>query len=106
MICPACAVGPAPAATSPSPGGAVAVVHDATVPGSPCFVRTARLHSKAMAPTRPPEYHPAFEEYCEAIFELREDDVEVIRPASPNGSMSPSAVSEMIGGWTPRAWSR
>ena len=27
----------------------------------------------------PGEHHPAFEEYCEAIFELREDDVEVIQ---------------------------
>src|SRR3954453_12794826 len=32
-----------------------------------------------MAPYKTPEYHPAFEEYCEAIFELREDDVDVIQ---------------------------
>ena len=28
-----------------------------------------------MADYQTPEFHPAFEEYCEAIFELREDDV-------------------------------
>jgi hypothetical protein len=28
-----------------------------------------------------PEYHPAFEEYCETIFELHEDDVDVIQAA-------------------------
>jgi len=26
-----------------------------------------------------PEFHPAFEEYCETIFELAEDDVNVIQ---------------------------
>ena len=31
-----------------------------------------------MAAYKTPEYHPAFEEYCETIFELREDDVDVI----------------------------
>ena len=41
--------------------------------------------------------HPAFEEYCEAIFELREDDLEVIqaRIAERIGVSRP-AVSEMI----------
>ena len=50
-----------------------------------------------MATYRTPEYHPAFEEYCEAIFELREDDVEVIqaRIADRLGVSRP-AVSEMI----------
>ncbi len=44
-----------------------------------------------------PEWHPAFEEYCEAIFELREDDLEVIqaRIADRLGVSRP-AVSEMI----------
>jgi DtxR family Mn-dependent transcriptional regulator len=44
-----------------------------------------------------PEFHPAFEEYCEAIFELREDDVDVIqaRIADRLGVSRP-AVSEMI----------
>ena len=27
----------------------------------------------------PGEHHPAFEEYCECIFELREDNLEVIQ---------------------------
>ncbi|GIU84843.1 MAG: dihydrofolate reductase [Acidimicrobiales bacterium] len=42
-------------------------------------------------------YHPAVEEYCEAIFELQEDDVEVIqaRIAERLGVSRP-AVSEMI----------
>jgi DtxR family Mn-dependent transcriptional regulator len=42
-------------------------------------------------------YHPALEEYCEAIFELQEDDVEVIqaRIAERLGVSRP-AVSEMI----------
>jgi DtxR family Mn-dependent transcriptional regulator len=46
-------------------------------------------------PTR--EFHPAFEEYCEAIFELHEDDVDVIqaRIAERLGVSRP-AVSEMI----------
>ena len=30
-------------------------------------------------PYETPEYHPAFEEYCETIFELAEDDLEVIQ---------------------------
>jgi DtxR family Mn-dependent transcriptional regulator len=44
-----------------------------------------------------PEWHPAFEEYCEAIYELHEDDVEVIqaRIAERLGVSRP-AVSEMI----------
>jgi DtxR family Mn-dependent transcriptional regulator len=43
------------------------------------------------------EYHPAFEEYCECIFELHEDDVDVIqaRIAERIGVSRP-AVSEMI----------
>jgi DtxR family transcriptional regulator, Mn-dependent transcriptional regulator len=42
------------------------------------------------------EWHPAFEEYCETIFELHEDDVEVIqaRIADRLGVSRP-AVSEM-----------
>jgi DtxR family Mn-dependent transcriptional regulator len=44
-----------------------------------------------------PEWHPAFEEYCEAVFELHEDDVDVIqaRIAERLGVSRP-AVSEMI----------
>ena len=32
-----------------------------------------------MAPYESPEWHPAFEEYCETIFELAEDDLDVIQ---------------------------
>jgi DtxR family Mn-dependent transcriptional regulator len=50
-----------------------------------------------MAPYRTPEYHPAFEEYCEAIFELREDDVAVIQARIADRlEVSRPAVSEMI----------
>ncbi|MFN8018397.1 MAG: metal-dependent transcriptional regulator [Acidimicrobiales bacterium] len=50
-----------------------------------------------MAEYQAREYHPAFEEYCEAIFELHEDDVAVIqaRIAERLGVSRP-AVSEMI----------
>jgi DtxR family Mn-dependent transcriptional regulator len=44
-----------------------------------------------------PEYHPAFEEYCEAIFELREDEVAVIQARiAERLEISRPAVSEMI----------
>ena len=44
-----------------------------------------------------PEWHPAFEEYCETIFELREDDVDVIQARiAERLSVSRPAVSEMI----------
>tara|TARA_Y100000590_G_scaffold85564_1_gene95684 strand:+ start:198 stop:893 length:696 start_codon:yes stop_codon:yes gene_type:complete len=44
-----------------------------------------------------PEYHPAFEEYCEAIYELAEDDVEVIQARiAERLDISRPAVSEMI----------
>jgi DtxR family transcriptional regulator, Mn-dependent transcriptional regulator len=44
-----------------------------------------------------PEYHPAFEEYCEAIFELREDDVRVIQARiAERLEVTRPAVSEMI----------
>jgi DtxR family Mn-dependent transcriptional regulator len=43
------------------------------------------------------EYHPAFEEYCEAIWELREDDIDVIRiRIAERLGVSRPAVSEMI----------
>ncbi len=49
-----------------------------------------------MAPTQR-EWHPAFEEYCEAIFELREDDLEVIQARiAERLDVSRPAVSEMI----------
>lgn len=43
------------------------------------------------------EHHPAFEEYCECIFELREDDVAVIQARIADRlHVSRPAVSEMI----------
>jgi DtxR family Mn-dependent transcriptional regulator len=43
------------------------------------------------------EYHPAFEEYCEAIYELHEDEVEVIQARIADRLLiSRPAVSEMI----------
>ena len=45
----------------------------------------------------PGEHHPAFEEYCECIFELDEDDVEVIQARiAERLQVSRPAVSEMI----------
>jgi DtxR family Mn-dependent transcriptional regulator len=50
-----------------------------------------------MATYKAPEYHPAFEEYCEAIFELNEDDVDVIQARiAERLEVSRPAVSEMI----------
>ncbi len=47
--------------------------------------------------SRANEYHPAFEEYCEAIWELREDDIEVIQARiAERIEVSRPAVSEMI----------
>jgi DtxR family Mn-dependent transcriptional regulator len=44
-----------------------------------------------------PEYHPAFEEYCETIFELEEDDIDVIQARIVERlQVSRPAVSEMI----------
>jgi DtxR family transcriptional regulator, Mn-dependent transcriptional regulator len=51
----------------------------------------------AMAEYVSPEYHPAFEEYCEAIFELREDEVKVIQARiAERLEVTRPAVSEMI----------
>ena len=45
----------------------------------------------------PGEHHPAFEEYCECIFELREDDVDVIQARIADRlRVSRPSVSEMI----------
>ena len=50
-----------------------------------------------MTGSRANEYHPAFEEYCEAIWELREDDIEVIQARiAERLEVSRPAVSEMI----------
>jgi DtxR family Mn-dependent transcriptional regulator len=45
----------------------------------------------------PEPAHPAFEEYCEAIFELREDDLDVIQARiAERLKISRPAVSEMV----------
>lgn len=45
----------------------------------------------------PGEHHPAFEEYCECIFELKEDDVDVIQARiAERLQVSRPAVSEMM----------
>lgn len=45
----------------------------------------------------PPEWHPAFEEYCEAIWELAEDEIAVIQARiAERLDVSRPAVSEMI----------
>ena len=45
----------------------------------------------------PGEHHPAFEEYCECIFELREDNLEVIQARIADRlRVSRPSVSEMI----------
>ncbi|MDZ7675568.1 MAG: metal-dependent transcriptional regulator [Acidimicrobiales bacterium] len=50
-----------------------------------------------MAPYETPEWHPAFEEYCEAIWELAEDDIDVIQARiAERLEVSRPAVSEMI----------
>ncbi|HBZ61928.1 MAG TPA: metal-dependent transcriptional regulator, partial [Acidimicrobium sp.] len=43
------------------------------------------------------EHHPAFEEYCECIFELEEDNVELIQARiAERLGVSRASVSEMI----------
>ncbi len=45
----------------------------------------------------PGEHHPAFEEYCNTIYELREDDIDVIQARiAERLDISRPAVSEMI----------
>ena len=45
----------------------------------------------------PGEYHPAFEEYCECIYELHEDDVDAIQARIADRlNITRPAVSEMI----------
>ena len=45
----------------------------------------------------PGEHHPAFEEYCECIYELAEDDVDIIQARIADRlEVSRPAVSEMI----------
>ncbi len=50
-----------------------------------------------MAPHTSPEHHPAFEEYCETIFELEEDGLKVIQARiAERLQISRPAVSEMV----------
>ncbi|MDW3219865.1 MAG: metal-dependent transcriptional regulator [Acidimicrobiales bacterium] len=50
-----------------------------------------------MAEYESPEWHPAFEEYCETIFELAEDDFDVIQARiAERLDVSRPAVSEMV----------
>jgi len=50
-----------------------------------------------MTEYRSPVWHPAFEEYCETIFELTEDDVNVIQARiAERLDVSRPAVSEMV----------
>ena len=50
-----------------------------------------------MAPYTSPEHHPAFEEYCETIFELAEDGTKVIQARiAERLAVTRPAVSEMI----------
>ena len=54
-------------------------------------------YAAVVADYRAPEYHPAFEEYCEAVFELQEDDIDVIQARIADRlDISRPAVSEMI----------
>jgi DtxR family Mn-dependent transcriptional regulator len=54
-------------------------------------------YDASVADYRAPEYHPAFEEYCEAVFELREDEIDVIQARiAERLEVSRPAVSEMI----------
>ena len=63
--------------------------------------RLARRRTRPTSTLRhmptPGEHHPAFEEYCEAIFELAEDDVDVIQARIADRlQVSRPAVSEMM----------
>ena len=55
------------------------------------------MRTAAVTNAQPREFHPAFEEYCEAIWELDEDDIDAIqaRIAGRIGVSRP-AVSEMV----------
>lgn len=62
---------------------------------------TSRMPSTGTRPNakgaRAKEFHPAFEEYCEAIWELREDEIDVIQARiAERLEVSRPAVSEMI----------
>ena len=57
----------------------------------------ADSYNRGVAEYSTPEFHPAFEEYCEAIYELHEDDVDVIQARiAERLEVSRPAVSETI----------
>lgn len=59
--------------------------------------RHGATYSWDVVTSRAKEFHPAFEEYCEAIWELREDDIDVIQARiAERLEVSRPAVSEMI----------
>lgn len=60
----------------------------------------------------PGEHHPAFEEYCECIYEMREDNANIIQARLADRlDVSRASVSEMVkrmelpvsSAWTPAA---
>ena len=58
---------------------------------------TSHPHSRIRPMAVVGEHHPAFEEYCECIFELAEDDVDVIQARiAERLNVSRPAVSEMM----------
>ncbi len=57
----------------------------------------ANHYDQRMADYTSPEHHPAFEEYCETIFELAEDGTKVIQARiAERLEVSRPAVSEMV----------
>ena len=57
-------------------------------------------------PYQSTDHHPAFEEYCETIFELDEDGVDVIQARIVERlQISRPAVSEMIKKMADAQWS-
>ena len=59
--------------------------------------RRSHPHSRMSRMAVVGEHHPAFEEYCECIFELAEDDVDVIQARIADRlAVSRPAVSEMM----------
>jgi DtxR family Mn-dependent transcriptional regulator len=71
--------------------------HDPATDDRPRSEAIASAYTHDVAGYETPEFHPAFEEYCETIFELAEDDVDVIQARiAERLDVSRPAVSEMI----------
>src|SRR5690606_34613629 len=87
-------------ASSSAANRSTALVRRPTPPGrgTPEASPSPRLPAMtARSSHSPGEWHPAIEEYCEAIYELREDDVDVIQARiAERLEVSRPAVSEMI----------